>query len=178
MKKVLYTMLVATAMTMPAAAHANSWYHHSVKPAPANVVVKTETIQDTLDTQQVVELQKALKARGYYRGTADGVWGDNTEMAVRNFQRDNGMAATGSLNGRALEMLGVQVAVVDAPVGAVEKERVTTKWKTYQTRFNHGLSENNSRLGVTDAEAVREMDPSVTRRNTTYVTPTTVFYQD
>lgn len=35
---------------------------------------------------------------GYPAGPADGVMGPQTETAIRNFQRDKGLNATGELN--------------------------------------------------------------------------------
>lgn len=42
-----------------------------------------------------VDIQKALKAAGYYAGTADGKIGPSSREAIRNFQRDNGLNADG-----------------------------------------------------------------------------------
>lgn len=40
-------------------------------------------------------IQRALKSAGYYQGTIDGKVGSRTRQAIRNFQRDNGLAADG-----------------------------------------------------------------------------------
>lgn len=40
-------------------------------------------------------IQKALKKAGYYQGTIDGKVGSGTKQALRNFQKDNGLAADG-----------------------------------------------------------------------------------
>ncbi|MBI1977474.1 MAG: peptidoglycan-binding protein [Candidatus Omnitrophica bacterium] len=42
-----------------------------------------------------VDIQKALKAAGYYAGTADGKIGPSSREAIRNFQRDHGLTADG-----------------------------------------------------------------------------------
>lgn len=40
-------------------------------------------------------IQRALKGAGYYQGTIDGKVGSRTKQALRDFQRDNGLAADG-----------------------------------------------------------------------------------
>lgn len=51
--------------------------------------------------------QQALNARGYNVGVVDGVSGPSTEAAVRDFQRAQGLAETGSLDQPTLSALGV-----------------------------------------------------------------------
>ena len=45
----------------------------------------------------VSEIQKRLKAWGYYDGSVDGVYGSRTEAAVRWFQRRNGLSVDGQV---------------------------------------------------------------------------------
>ena len=55
----------------------------------------------------VSSVQSSLNQRGYNAGRVDGLWGPSTETALRQFQADNGLAPSGSLNHRTLAMLGV-----------------------------------------------------------------------
>ncbi len=57
--------------------------------------------------QRTLEMQRALKARNIYQGQVDGVWGPKTEAALRNFQTQNGLDATGNLNATTAEKLGL-----------------------------------------------------------------------
>ena len=43
----------------------------------------------------VTKLQRALKNAGYFKGTVDGYYGEDTVTAVRNFQRDKGLIQDG-----------------------------------------------------------------------------------
>lgn len=43
----------------------------------------------------VTRLQKALRSAGYFKGNCDGYYGEDTEAAVRNFQRDKGLTPDG-----------------------------------------------------------------------------------
>ena len=54
-----------------------------------------------------LDVQTALRSRGYYMGSLDGVYGPQTADAIRRFQTDNGLALTGKINGDTLKALGL-----------------------------------------------------------------------
>jgi peptidoglycan hydrolase-like protein with peptidoglycan-binding domain len=58
--------------------------------------------------------QEALRTRGYYRGPIDGQLSDATQRALLAFQIDNGVLATGNLDGRTAERLGIEVGLATA----------------------------------------------------------------
>lgn len=55
----------------------------------------------------VKEIQTRLKAWGYYTGAVDGVYGSQTEKAVRYFQQKNGLSADGQVGNNTLAALGI-----------------------------------------------------------------------
>lgn len=55
----------------------------------------------------VKQIQEALRYNGYYNGEIDGIFGENTKAAVRNFQRDSGLTADGIVGSKTLEALGL-----------------------------------------------------------------------
>jgi Putative peptidoglycan binding domain len=55
----------------------------------------------------LVEIQRALAARGLYRGPIDGIAGSQTREATRQFQRSQGLPATGRLNIETVRALGL-----------------------------------------------------------------------
>jgi peptidoglycan hydrolase-like protein with peptidoglycan-binding domain len=57
---------------------------------------------------QTRELQRALNARGFDAGPADGVWGARTRSAVMEWQRQNNVPVTGTPTASMLNTLGVQ----------------------------------------------------------------------
>jgi peptidoglycan hydrolase-like protein with peptidoglycan-binding domain len=59
--------------------------------------------------------QQALNDRGFNVGSVDGVWGPNTENAVRDFQRAQGLQQTGTLDQATLAALGVSGNAAAAP---------------------------------------------------------------
>lgn len=55
----------------------------------------------------VSEIQKKLKAWGYYKGSVDGVYGYYTYRAVRYFQSKNGLKVDGAAGDRTLSAMGI-----------------------------------------------------------------------
>ena len=56
----------------------------------------------------VQEAQKRLRALGYAPGSADGVIGSRTLVALKKFQTDQGVSATGVLDDKTLSALGIK----------------------------------------------------------------------
>ena len=55
----------------------------------------------------VSEIQTRLKNWGYYSGSVDGVYGSQTEKAVRWFQKKNGLQVDGQVGNLTLAALGM-----------------------------------------------------------------------
>ena len=53
----------------------------------------------------IEEMQKELKAQGYFGGTVDGYFGESTENAVKTFQRINGLSVDGAAGPATLRVL-------------------------------------------------------------------------
>jgi len=58
----------------------------------------------------VREIQTRLKAWGYYSGGVDGVFGSQTEKAVKYFQQKNGLTVDGQVGNATLAALGINTA--------------------------------------------------------------------
>lgn len=54
---------------------------------------------------QVARLQQELQNKRYYNGSIDGIYGKSTEMAVINFQKDNGLIIDGIAGKQTLKAL-------------------------------------------------------------------------
>lgn len=62
---------------------------------------------DGKDTSSVPQrVQRQLAEAGYYHGPIDGVIGDGTQRAIRNYQRDNGLPVTGHIDDSLLNSMG------------------------------------------------------------------------
>lgn len=56
---------------------------------------------------EVKELQKKLKELGYYAGSTDGIFGTETQSAVKKFQKSVGLTADGIAGAKTLLYLGL-----------------------------------------------------------------------
>ena len=59
------------------------------------IALESTTLFNGSKGEAVRELQQALIDLGYLRGTADGIFGNNTENAVRKFQKNNRLTVDG-----------------------------------------------------------------------------------
>lgn len=71
--------------------------------APAAPRVYTATRYDSIP----MDVQLALSRRGYYHGVIDGDIGPASRAAIRAYQRDHGLRATGRIDDPLLEALRV-----------------------------------------------------------------------
>ncbi|NLN87906.1 MAG: hypothetical protein GX133_09990 [Syntrophomonadaceae bacterium] len=63
---------------------------------------------------EVVHTQQALNARGYWCGSADGIYGPQTYQGVTRFQRDAGLTVDGVVGTATRKALGLESAAVTA----------------------------------------------------------------
>jgi peptidoglycan hydrolase-like protein with peptidoglycan-binding domain len=68
-----------------------------------------------LSQEQITRAQEQLKAAGYDPGSVDGVWGPQTEAAVRDFQHQHGLAVSGALDDGTRHALGLITAQSQPP---------------------------------------------------------------
>ncbi len=59
---------------------------------------------------EVTQIQTKLKNWGYYTGSVDGIYGWQTESAVRSFQKKNGLTVDGIAGQKTLEAMGIYSA--------------------------------------------------------------------
>jgi hypothetical protein len=55
--------------------------------------------------------QQLLTDKGYQPGTPDGIFGSKTELALKQYQKDNGLPQTGVIDEATAKALGVDVHV-------------------------------------------------------------------
>lgn len=56
---------------------------------------------------EVTKIQTRLKNWGYYKGSVDGKYGTQTQKAVKEFQRKNGLTADGIAGSATLSAMGI-----------------------------------------------------------------------
>ncbi|MFL6351659.1 MAG: peptidoglycan-binding domain-containing protein [Bryobacteraceae bacterium] len=59
------------------------------------------------DPERYQEIQKALAERGYFKGEANGQWGDDSVEALKRFQADQKLPDDGKINSLSLIGLGL-----------------------------------------------------------------------
>jgi N-acetylmuramoyl-L-alanine amidase len=72
-------------------------------------VIKTATYKYGSKGQTVREVQTKLKRWGYYKGGVDGIYGYQTYLGVKGFQRKNGLSVDGVVGNTTLKALGINV---------------------------------------------------------------------
>lgn len=59
-------------------------------------------------SEEVKNIQTALKNKGYYQASIDGIFGPKTKAAVINFQKNNGLVQDGIVGSKTLKALGLK----------------------------------------------------------------------
>jgi sporulation protein YlmC with PRC-barrel domain len=60
-----------------------------------------------LSSSQIRKIQQELNKEGFHAGQVNGQWSSETQTAIKNFQETKGLPATGDLDQRTIEALGL-----------------------------------------------------------------------
>ena len=60
-----------------------------------------------LSAEQIRKVQQKLNQEGFHAGQVDGNWNSQTQTAIRNFQQTKGLKASGQLDERTIDELGL-----------------------------------------------------------------------
>ncbi|MCJ7691075.1 MAG: peptidoglycan-binding protein, partial [Clostridiaceae bacterium] len=74
--------------------------------------------------EQVKEIQTRLKKWGYHKGAVDGIYGYNTYLSVKSFQRKNGLKVDGITGKQTLSAMGIS-AGTSTSSGTASSQNVT-----------------------------------------------------
>jgi murein L,D-transpeptidase YcbB/YkuD len=80
-------------------------YEGAIETPRSTPINKTDYVRTTVD--MVRRSQSSLQERGYNTGASDGVIGSRTKSAIMDFQKENSLKQTGSLNRETLERLNI-----------------------------------------------------------------------
>ena len=72
--------------------------------APRTTVYATSRINDD---HTVAAVQRRLSQGGYYHGAVDGVIGPATRVAIRSYERNNGLPVDGEIDRQLLRTMGL-----------------------------------------------------------------------
>lgn len=121
MKKLAAAFFSITLLAMAAFAQQPSGPAAETKPAP-------KVFRATKD--QIKEVQSKLKAANLYAGDATGTLDDTTRNAIKQWQGDNGLKKTGTLNRATLEKMGVELTDTQKMIPASESSFAVEKKDT------------------------------------------------
>ncbi len=82
---------------------------------PSNPDLDAAAADMALTQPEVQQLQETLRDLGYFSGPADGRRGPRTREALRDFQSEQGLPATGSLDPTTVTRIGHQARMVGVP---------------------------------------------------------------
>ena len=75
-----------------------------------------------LSQEEIRQVQQKLSEMGHDPGPVDGIWGPRTQAAVKEFQQQKDIQATGQLDQKTLSELGVDVQAKEEP-GVMDRIR-------------------------------------------------------
>lgn len=94
------------AQRKPAARSAHSTHvAHAAQKAPARSTWRAGQKEPTPDRYR--EIQEALAKKGYLHGEATGAWNQDSADALRRFQQDQNLQASGKLDSLSIVALGL-----------------------------------------------------------------------
>jgi peptidoglycan hydrolase-like protein with peptidoglycan-binding domain len=87
-----------------------------VEQQPEQTPEASETSEAPLDlsADDVRAIQEALQQRGYEPGDADGLWGERSQAAMREFQEDEGLPVSGNIDEAAIRALQLWDSIMSA----------------------------------------------------------------
>lgn len=74
----------------------------------ATPLLANDNSASNMSPDQIKQVQQNLKQKGYDTGKVDGIMGQHTAQAIRDFQKDQGQPVTGQLDQSTLSSLGAQ----------------------------------------------------------------------
>jgi peptidoglycan hydrolase-like protein with peptidoglycan-binding domain len=107
MKKLLLAAVATAAIAYPAYAQQQPQTQPATNQPAAQNQQREEIAPNDLSLQQVRNIQEVLKQKGFNPGEIDGVWGTHTTAALREFQTQRGMTASGQLDRQTMSALGL-----------------------------------------------------------------------
>jgi len=102
MKKALTLAVLCALAAAPAMAQSADPSDQAMKPE-----AQAPMQHQGANTEAIRGAQQALEQQGYQIGQADGVMGPKTRQALKKFQQDQGLHASGQLDQQTAQALGV-----------------------------------------------------------------------
>ena len=95
-----------TSGTMPGSNNGNGASSGTTRSMSSGAMNNGTSGRTATSSQRVKSIQSALDQKGQHV-TVDGKWGKQTAAAIRSFQKENGLKATGRADHQTMQKLGV-----------------------------------------------------------------------
>lgn len=112
-------------------------------PLASSLAYESTTLSHGMQGDEVRELQQALISLGYLKGTADGIYGNKTENAVRKFQRKNKLSVDGLAGIKTKELIFSKASGASSSSGSSGN----SSEKKNENASNGNASDNNTSAG-------------------------------
>ncbi len=106
--KSLFTLMILVA-TLCVAATSQSSTNGQSNGTAAGTETKAKRVIFRPTKGQIEEVQTLLKAKNLYSGESTGKYNGDTRVAIKLFQKDNGLKQTGILNRATLEKMDIEL---------------------------------------------------------------------
>ena len=110
-------------------------------PFASSLAYESTTLSHGMEGEEVRQLQEALITLGYLKGSADGVYGNKTENAVRKFQKKNKLSVDGLAGVKTKELIFSKVSGKSSGSSAASGPSQSSGSPTQK---NENASNNNS----------------------------------
>ena len=110
-------------------------------PLASSLAYESTTLSHGMEGEEVRQLQEALITLGYLKGSADGVYGNKTENAVRKFQKKNKLSVDGLAGVKTKELIFSKVSGKSSGSSAASGPSQSSGSPTQK---NENASNNNS----------------------------------
>ena len=141
--------------------------------------------RDGDDSVAIVTLQNRLVELGYLRDSADGVFGQNTEKAIKELQRSNNLEETGEASAELQELLFSGAEIITAenstdPESVAYRVEKTLEMWGFTSEVPNGIVNQKTGNGVAEFKqylhnVYQKAHPTPTPEPTPEATPSTGF---
>ncbi len=134
----------------------------TVTPAAASFVSLpvVTTAQAAYNKATIKAVQQKLNDSGYDCGTADGVTGKKTKAAIKQYQKDNDLKVTGTINKALLKSLDVTVVKSTSSSDSKKKDTTVYITKTGSKYHKAGCRYlRQSKIAISLSEAKKNYEP-------------------
>ncbi len=109
----------------------------------ASTVSQQTTELSPLSPDMIKEVQQRLQQEGLYHGAIDGVWGPRTEAALRSYQQQHNLNATGRIDQQTLTAMNLVGSGQSSQQGNAQQQPSNQQYSNYNPPPNNNNNTAN-----------------------------------